>query len=235
MTFLETLSPEKRQRLRTLAAIAILGLLFLLFMGSGIRDQVSLENVRQLGSSPATIGLIVLAMTGAWTFALPASVFFFIAPLLFPPLVATGVICLGSATGTTMGYAAARYVGGPWVERFKDHRVTEFLREHSSFASLFAVRVFPSSPHGFLNYGAGLVRIPFMKFLTATLCGVGIKAFLYATAISGGVEAANVKEALSWPTVGALSALGVLALIGHFLHRRWRKQEESPSRLSTTS
>lgn len=198
----------------------------MLFMASGIREKVSVENVRQLGGTPLTGALIVLAMAGAWTLALPASVFFFITPVLFPPLAATGIICLGSATGTTMGYVAARYIGGPYVERFRDHRVTRFLKRHSSFATLFALRVFPSSPHMFLNYGAGLVEIPLLKFLTATMCGVGIKAFLYSTAIWGSVGASSISDALRWQNVSALSALGVLALAGHVLHRRWRRKEE---------
>lgn len=237
MTVLHHQLPEKRQRLRSLLTIATLVVLFILFMTSGIREKVSVENVRQLGGTPLTGALIVIAMAGAWTFALPASVFFFITPVLFPPLAATGIICLGTATGTTMGYVAARYIGGPYVERFRHRRVTRFLERHSSFATLFALRVFPSSPHMFINYGAGLVKIPLLKFLTATLCGVGIKAFLYATAIWGSVGASSISDALSWQNVSALFALGVLALIGHVLHRRWRRKSEIEDRPSndTTS
>lgn len=217
----------KPQCVRSIVTLVILVLLFILYMASGLRDHVSVENLRVLGESPWTAALIILAMTGAWTFALPASVFFFITPLLFPPPTATGIICVGSAAGTTMGYVAARYIGGPWVERFRDHRVTRFLKRHSSFASLFAIRIFPSSPHGFLNYGAGLVQIPLLKFLLATLIAIGIKAFLYAVAISGAVGATTLKDALNWQTVSALVVLGVLALGGHILHRRWKKQEST--------
>lgn len=221
----------KRTRIRSIIAFAVLALLFLLFMKSGLREQVSVEHMRELGGNRWTPVLIVAAMTGAWTFALPASVFFFITPLLFPPLTATVIICLGSAAGTATGYVAARYVGGPWVERFRNHRVTKFLERHSTFPSLFALRVFPSSPHGFLNYGAGLVKIPFLKFLLATLCGVGIKAFLYANAIDGSVGVSSVGEALNWQTVSALSLLCVLAIVGHILQRRWEAFENNQRRL----
>jgi len=223
----QQLSLERWQRVRSFATVAVLVLLFFLFMASGVRERVSVENIRELEGNLWTFALIVLAMTGAWTFALPASVFFFITPLLFPPLVAAGIICLGSATGTTMGYVAARYIGGPWVERFRDHRVTRFLKRHSSFASLFAIRIFPSSPHGFINYGAGLVQIPLLKFLLATLLAVGIKASLYATAISESVGASSVRDALNWKTVSALLVLGLLALGGHIFHRRWQKRAEA--------
>ncbi len=203
-----------------LAAVALV-LLLVLFLGSGIRERVTLENLRELGDNSWTVLLIITAMTGAWTFALPASVFFFITPLLFSPLAATAIICGGSLTGSLMGYLAARYVGGPWVERFRENRVTRFLERHSSFPSLFALRVFPSSPHGFINYGAGLVKVPLVKFLAATVCGVAIKAFLYATAIDESAGASTIQEALNWRTMTALVAIALLAVGGHVVRRKW--------------
>jgi uncharacterized membrane protein YdjX (TVP38/TMEM64 family) len=217
----------KSNRIRSIILSVVLVILLILFLTSGIREQATVENLRALGANRWTAFLIIMAMTGAWAFALPASVFFFITPLLFSPLPATAIICVGSATGTTMGYIAARYIGGPWVERFRDHRVTRFLKRHSSFASLFAIRAFPSSPHGFINYGAGLVRIPLPKFLFATLCGVGIKAFLYATAISGSVGASSIREALNWQTVTALTAISLLAIVGHMVQQRWEERDRA--------
>ena len=211
---------------RSLLAFAALAVLFVLFYKSGLRDQVSVELLRELWSNPFTPLLIILAMTGAWTFGLPASAFFFITPLLFSPLEATAIVSAGSAAGTTTAYLVARYVGGPWVERFRDHRVTRFLERHSTFASLFAIRIFPGSWHSVINYGAGLVKIPVGKFVTATVCAVAIKAFLYANAIEGSVGATSIQEALNWQTVTALSALGVLAIGGHIMTRRAEKVKE---------
>ncbi len=219
--------PENmKKRFQSIAGIMLLAILFLLFTLSGLREQMSIDHLRELGANPWTPTLIIIAMTGAWTFALPASVFFFITPLLFSAPAATAVICAGSAAGTTMGYVAARYIGGPWVERFREHRVTKFIERHATFPSLFAIRIFPSSPHGFLNYGAGLVKIPLLKFLFATLLAVGIKAYLYATAISNSVGAASIQEALNWQTVTALLVLSVLGIVGHFLQRKLGLQQE---------
>lgn len=218
---LKMLMENQKKRIHSIIGIGLLVILFVLFVQSGLREQVSVDNLRALGANPWTPALIIIAMTGAWTFALPASVFFFITPLLFSAPVATAVICIGSAAGTTMGYVAARWIGGPWVERFREHRVTKFIERHASFPSLFAVRIFPSSPHGFLNYGAGLLKIPLLKFLLATLLAVGIKAYLYATAIANSVGASTIQEALNWQTVTALTALGVLGIAGHILQKKW--------------
>lgn len=220
------LTENQKKRIHSFIGIALLAMLFVLFMQSGLREQMSVDNLRELGTNPWTPVLIIVAMTGAWTFALPASVFFFITPLLFSAPAATAVICAGSAAGTVMGYVAARWIGGPWVERFREHRVTKFIERHASFPSLFAIRIFPSSPHGFLNYGAGLVKIPLLKFLLATLLAVGIKAYLYATAIANSVGASTIQEALNWQTVTALMALGVLGIAGHILQKKWGLQRE---------
>ncbi len=208
---------------------AVLFVILIVYMQSGLQDEVSVRNLRELGANPYTPLLIIIAMTAAWLYAFPASIFFFVTPLLYPPIEATTIICAGSLTGSAAGYWAARFVGGPWFEKFREHRITVFLKRHSSFASLFAIRIFPSSPHGFINYGAGLLEIPLIKFLIATILAVGIKAFLYATAINGSVGAKSIKDALNWQTVGALFAIALLALIGHVIKRKWTLRDASVS------
>jgi uncharacterized membrane protein YdjX (TVP38/TMEM64 family) len=159
-------------------------------------------------------------MTGAWTFALPGSIFFFIAPLLYPPLEAAAIVSLGSLTGTSAGYTAARFIGGPWVERFRDSRWTRFLSDHSTFGMIFTLRVVPASQHGILNYSAGLLKVNFVKFVSATVLAIAMKSFLYATAIQQSVNATNVREALNTETVAALMGLALLGVTGHYLQRR---------------
>lgn len=207
-------------RIRSLVLFLVFVLALVALFQTGLNDEIRFEKLRQLGENPLTPVLIVLAMTASWTFALPGSVFFFVTPLLFGALEATGIVCLGSALGTLGGYASARYVGGPWVQRFGNHRVMKFLERHSSFASLFAVRVVPSSQHWLINYGAGLLKIPVGKFLLATVSAVAIKAFLYAKAIQGSIGASNIRDALNWETVAALVVLGALAVGGHIWQRR---------------
>jgi uncharacterized membrane protein YdjX (TVP38/TMEM64 family) len=210
---------QSRKRRSIFFALLFVGGLVLYFT-TGLNELITPERVKPLANHPLTPLFIVLSMAAAWTFALPGSVFFFVTPLLFAPPEATLIICAGSAAGTFLGYGTARFVGGPWVERFHSHRISQFLSRHSSFASLFAIRIFPGSQHGLINYGAGLVKVPILRFLVATIAAIAIKAFLYAKAIEGSVGASNVQEALNWQTVTALSLLGLLALGGHVLGRR---------------
>jgi uncharacterized membrane protein YdjX (TVP38/TMEM64 family) len=202
----------------------ILVVALIVFLQSGLREQIQWEKLRELGENPLTPILIVTAMTAAWTFALPGSVFFFVTPLLFGAFEATIIVCLGSTLGTLAGYVAARYVGGPWVEKFRSHRITRFLERHSSFASLFAIRVVPSSQHWLINYGAGLLRLPLLRLLLATLAAMAIKGFLYAKAIQGSVGASNIRDALNWETVAALMVIAGLAVAGHIWQRKNSKE-----------
>lgn len=199
----------------------ILTVALIVFLQSGLREQVQWEKLRELGENPLTPVLIVIAMTAAWAFALPGSVFFFVTPLLFGAFESTVIVCLGSAFGTAAGYGAARYVGGPWVEKFRSHSITKFLERHSSLASLFAIRVVPSSQHWLINYGAGLLQLPLAKLLLATVSAVAIKGFLYAKAIQGSVGASNIRDALNWETVAALTVIAGLAVAGHIWQRKF--------------
>lgn len=200
------------------AVLFVAGLI--LYFTTDLDKLITPERIKPLADHPLTPLFIVFSMAAAWTFALPGSVFFFVTPLLFNPSEATIIICVGGAAGTFMGYGTARFIGGPWVERFHSHRISQFLSRHSSFASLFAIRIFPGSQHGLINYGAGLVKIPIIRFLLATVTAIAIKAFLYAKAIEGTVGVHNIREALNWQTLTALSLLGLLALAGHVLGRR---------------
>jgi uncharacterized membrane protein YdjX (TVP38/TMEM64 family) len=86
---------------------------------------------------------------------------------------------------------------------------------------LFAIRLTPSSPHGFINYGAGLARIPFLRFVLATTLALAIKSYVYAEAVHRTVGAKSLFDALSAKTMLSLTALAALAVAGHWLHRRY--------------
>jgi uncharacterized membrane protein YdjX (TVP38/TMEM64 family) len=179
------------------------------------------ENLAELRVNAWTPFLIICAMATSWAFALPASIFLFITPLLFAPHWSALITTIGCALGTGIGYLVARFVGGAWVDRFRDGRLHRFLMRHSSFMVLFAIRLTPSSPHGFINYGAGLARIPFLRFVVATTLALAIKSYVYAEAVHSTVGAKSLFDALNAKTMLSLTAVAALALMGHLLHRRY--------------
>ena len=218
-----------RGRLRRLfVALAIILLVVVLYRWSGWWPEP--ERLRELGMSVEAAVLIVLAMAVAWAFALPASAFLFITPLLFPPHWSALITTSGCALGTAVGYGVARYIGGAWVERFRDGRLSRFLLRHSSFLVLFGIRLSPSSPHGFINYAAGLAAVPFVRFVVATTAAMAIKSYVYAAAVHNTVGAKSLIDALSAKTLLSLFAVAALALAGHALrHFLLREEASSPA------
>lgn len=221
------LPPETHSRrekvVRSVAALLAALLFLLVYKLSGLGEIVKPENLQELKFNLWAPVLIVLAMTVAWAFALPASAFLFITPLLFPPHWSAMITTTGCALGTTIGYLVARFFGGAWVERFRDGRLHRFLNRHSSFMVLFAIRLTPSSPHGFINYGAGLAEIPIVRFMLATTLAMALKSYVYAEAVHNTVGAKSLFDALTPKTMLSLFAVALLALIGHMIHRRYLK------------
>jgi uncharacterized membrane protein YdjX (TVP38/TMEM64 family) len=225
-TALHPESETRRDRwARTLVGLSVILLLLTLYWWSGLGRMMTPENLSELRVNVWAPALIICAMAASWAFALPASIFLFITPLLFAPYWSALITTAGCALGSSLGYAVARFVGGAWVERFRNGRLHRFLLRHSSFMVLFAIRLTPSSPHGFINYGAGLARIPFARFVLATTLALGIKSYVYAEAVHNTVGAKSLFDALSAKTMLSLMAVAALALVGHWLHRRYLHAE----------
>jgi uncharacterized membrane protein YdjX (TVP38/TMEM64 family) len=134
----------------------------------------------------------------------------------------------GCVVGAAGGYLFARFVGGAWAERFRDGRVQRFLSTHSSFLALFGLRLAPT-PHGVVNYAAGLARISPVRFLLATLAAMGLKSYVYATAVHTAVGAGSAANAVSAPVVLSLVGVAALSLVGHVLTRRYVALRVAPT------
>lgn len=204
---------------RGLFALSVIAVALYFYYRSGIWQ--SPERVQELGYGAQAAAAIILMMAAAWAFALPASAFLFITPLLFPPHLSALITTAGCALGSAVGYAVARYVGGPWVERFRDGRLSRFLARHSSFLSLFGIRLAPGSQHGLLNYAAGLASIPFARFIVSTTAAMSIKSYVYAHAVHNTVGAKSLMDALSAKIMLSLLAVALLAIAGHVLRERY--------------
>ncbi|HEX8457979.1 MAG TPA: VTT domain-containing protein [Pyrinomonadaceae bacterium] len=172
------------------------------------------------GASLLTALVIILIMAASLTCCLTASYFLILTPLLFPTHLSTAITTTGCVLGAAGGYVFARFVGGGWTKCLRDGRVQSFLSTHSSFLALFGLRLAPS-PHGIVNYAAGLARISPARFLLATLAAMALKSYVYATAVQAAVGAGSAADAVSAPVVLSLLAVGVLSLVGHVLTRRY--------------
>jgi len=180
------------------------------------------------GASLFTALLIIFIMAASLTCCLTASYFLILTPLLFPPHLSTIITTTGCVAGAAGGYLFARFVGGSWGERFRDGRVQRFLSTHSSFLALFGLRLAPT-PHGVVNYAAGLARISPARFLLATLVAMGLKSYVYATAVHTALGAGSAANAVSASVVLSLCGVAALSLVGHLLTRRYAALRVAPT------
>jgi len=136
------------------------------------------------------------------------------------------IVVLGAVLAGLAGYSVAKTIGARKIERYREHRVTRLLSQHSHFAALFTIRVVPSSPNALINYGAGLLQIPLGRFLIATALATAIKGFIYALAVHSALGALSLSDALTWESIVALFGFAALALGGRMVKQKWMTPEE---------
>jgi len=202
-------------------AVVLLAFVVALLLYSRAGMWSTPEQWQGSGAGLITAFVIILIMTASLTCCITASHFLILTPLLFPAHWSAVITTTGSVLGAAGGYWLAGYVGGSWAERFHNGRVQRFLSNHSSFLALFGLRLAPTSPHSFINYAAGLARIPPARFLISTLAAMAIKSYVYATAVQNTIGGGSVSNAVSTPALLSLFAVTALALIGHVLTRRY--------------
>lgn len=220
---------EKRRARTWRIAVVLLAVVVALLLYSRGGMWSSPEQWQANGAGLITALVIILIMTASLTCFLTASYFLILTPLLFPPHWSAAITTTGCVLGAAGGYLLAGFVGSSWAERFQQGRVQSFLSTHSSFLALFGLRLAPS-PHGFVNYTAGLARIPLVRFLAATLAAMAVKSYVYAIAVHHAVGAGSAVNAVSAPVVLSLLAVAALSLVGHVLTRRY-----AASRVASTS
>ncbi len=208
-------------RTKILIGAITLSILGLVYWQSGF-SQIDIDYLRGMGKSPWVPVFLVSSMAVAWALAFPASAFFFIVPLFYGPWQSTVLMIVGNSIGAVMGYTYARFIGGVWIENHREHRIVKFLERNSNTLTMFAIRVAPSSPHGLINYAAGLVRMPIIQFLVASALATAVKAFVYASAVNAAVDATAVSDVLTWKSFAILVGFASLAIVGRWARIWWK-------------
>ncbi len=167
---------------------------------------------------------IILIKIVLYTFALPGSTMYWVAGLLYRPLTATVIIVMGGVLGAVSAYFFSSTMSGETEQRISNSRFFSLLRKHGDFFTLTAARILPNFPHSVINYGSGLIRIPFVSFLFSTIIGFTVKGYIYAAALHQATEADDLSDVLTFETALPLVILTVLIVIGKLiqigLHRR---------------
>ena len=152
--------------------------------------------------------------------ALPGSSFLWVIAPLYPPLTATLILVAGGTMGAMGGYLFARRLAGPWRARIGENRFFRLLEKRSDFLTQCALRTVPAFPHSFINYSAGILKLPPLPFLLAAMIGLSIKTILYTTAIHGAIKANDPSELIRMETMAPLGILTFLFVLAQLFQRR---------------
>jgi uncharacterized membrane protein YdjX (TVP38/TMEM64 family) len=164
---------------------------------------------------------VILVQTVLFAFALPGSSLVWLAAPLYPPLGAALILAAGGTTGALSAYLLARRLGGAALENLRQKRWFRLLHARGDFSTLCALRLLPGFPNSVINYASGALRLPLPRFLAATALGLGVKNYVYSSAIHGTLGVATVSDLLRAPTLAPLLLLVLLLLLGGLARRRW--------------
>ena len=129
------------------------------------------------------IPLLILVTTSLYAFALPGSVMYVVAGLLYKPFLATLIVVAGGVSGAVAAYYLSGFLSKGTRSRIQSSKAFSIIQKHSDFATLGAVRMLPGFPHSIINYGSGILKTPLFIFIITATTGFAAKGYLYATAI----------------------------------------------------
>ena len=211
-------------RLSPVTKLIVIGLLVTLGIGlelSGLLKSADiLETARGYSEHWWLMLIIVLVQAVMFTFALAGSLFLWIAAPLYPPLIATLLLTLGSTLGGLGAYFFSRYLTHDLKKRIEASRAYRILHGNNEFLALFAMRVLPGFPHSVVNYSAGLLRARLVSFVSAAILGIAIKTYIYARVIYGASNAMSVDMLFDISIYGPLILLALLAVAGIFVSNK---------------
>lgn len=204
------MSPRERRAALRLGWLAVtVGTLFALVALSG---GLSSERLRDSLDDLGWIGpLAFVAVSSALTVAcVPGPLLAGASGLLFGTALGTPTAIVAATAGASAAFSISRRFGARAVDDLSGRRIQamqEWIAERGFLAVLYA-RILPAVPYSFVNYAAGLTRVPLAVFAAATAIGCAPRAFAYA-ALGGSLDDLGSPEAIV-----ALVVLVGMALAG---------------------
>jgi len=167
------MTSDKRQKiLRILALVFVIGLTLFLYLN---RDRV--EELEVFGYPG--IFLISLISNATLILPLPGVLFTSAMGAVFNPFFVALAAGSGAAIGETSGYLAG-YSGQGIIERTKwSDRIEGWMRKYGSITVLLLAFV-PSPLFDIAGVTAGILKMPFLKFLFWCMLGKILKMLVFA-------------------------------------------------------
>lgn len=210
-----------------LAALIVLGIA--LEALAVVDWRLALEWARGRAGGWQLAAAIVAAQFLLYTFAQPGSALFWVAALVYPPPAATLILTAGGTSGAVGAYLLARRLTRFDPAQARQQRLYRLLERQGDFFTLCALRVLPGMPHSVINYASGMLALPLAHFLPATVLGLAVKSYLYASALGGAAGARSPADLVRLEVLGPLVLIALLLLLGRFALRRRARGPDAPA------
>lgn len=206
-----------------IVGITILALLYQKFCLECLRlEHFKPENIRAFiqGFGPWAVAVYIgLYALNTITLLPPIGIMSLSAGALLGPVGGTVGIMAGSFLGTSATFFISRYLGGPFVQKIVTGKVKEFQDKlgANGFKVILAVRLIPVLPWEVVNYAAGLSKMKYRDYITATLIGI-FPAVVIQVFASHSAAHFNIKDPKIWAALAAFAALMIVP--GIYLKKR---------------
>ena len=165
----------------------------------------------------APIGFVVIYAL-ATVALVPGGIFDLVGGALFGPYLGSALNLLGGTLGAALAFLFARYIARDWAQARAGPRLQGIMRsvDEEDWRFVAFVRLVPVIPYNIANYLLGITRIPFPRYVLATLVFMTPSTLAYTwighagrQAIAGDTE--NIKYALI-----ALALIALVLLLPRF-------------------
>jgi uncharacterized membrane protein YdjX (TVP38/TMEM64 family) len=159
----------------------------------------------------APIGFVTLYAL-ATVAMVPGSIFDLAGGALFGPYLGTLLDFIGGTLGAALAFLVARYIARDWVEKRAGRRTLGVMRSvhEEGWRFVAFVRLVPIFPYTVMNYLLGVTRIPFHRYMLATVVFMAPSTVAYTWIGHAGRQAiAGDTENIRY----ALLALGLIAFV----------------------
>ncbi len=224
------MNSKKKASLKLATILIVIVGCVVLIRETGLMGKISLTEIRSLVDSLGVWGsvgfVIVYAVTTS--FGLPGTIITVAGGLIFGRWLGTVLNIIGATLGASGAFWIARLVardtlsekfqGQKWFEKFNAGM------EKDGFNYLLFVRLVPVFPYNGINFGAGLTKISFKDYITATAIGIIPGSFVFTNAAAEIGESASGGGIFSPGVMLAFVLLGLFALIP-VLHRKFKAKK----------
>lgn len=220
-----TQPPATRRRWMKLALLAVFAGALGLFLTLGGDELLALENLKANRAALleqtarhywAAVAVMIGLYIASTAFSIPgATVLSLVCGFLFGRWAGTAMIVFSATVGATLVFLAARYVFAEAARRRMGRLATAMADgfAENAFNYLLFLRLVPLFPFWLVNLAPAFTAIQLRTYVLATVIGIVPGSFVFANLGQslGRIESGG--QLLSPETLGALTLLGLLALL----------------------